>query len=284
MQQVLDYYQYILDNGCQHPDRTGEGRISVHGYLMRFNLKEGFPLMTTKQVFVRGIFEELLWFIRGSTDNQELKDKNVGIWDDWALSQETIDKHLTNLVDANATTEEEANTIKAGLLPYYDKIKGTIGNLYGKSWRAAPNMVDRMMPVLSDVNYELFPTLLKDKKEQVIRYAQETIIKNHDVSFEEYYNSLKLPDKNLLVKSATNFTIDQLGDVIHSLKTKPFSSRHVISAWIPEWIPDESISPQQNVIRGKGSLAPCHCLFQFHVTPAKKPGEKHQLSCQLYQR
>lgn len=284
MKQILDYYQHILDNGVPHPDRTGEGRISVYGYMMRFNLKEGFPLMTTKKVFVRGIFEELFWFIRGSITTQELKDKNVGIWDDWTLDQTHIDAFLEKLLDKEGNTEQDKNNIKLGFLPYFERIKGTIGNLYGKAWRNAPNFADRMLPSLTSVDYELFPTLLKDKQQQVIEYTNKVILSSAKITFEDYYNGLSLEDKNSLVKTATNYSIDQLGNLINSLKNNPFSSRHVINAWIPEWIPDEAFSPQENVIRGKGSLAPCHCMFQFHVTPATKEGEKHQLSCQMYQR
>ena len=83
MQQYLDLCQYILDHGQKREDRTGTGTISTFGYQMRFNLEEGFPLLTTKKVFYRGIFEELLWFLSGETNIKPLVDKNVKIWNEW---------------------------------------------------------------------------------------------------------------------------------------------------------------------------------------------------------
>jgi thymidylate synthase len=76
--------RHILENGHSKTDRTGTGTTSLFGLQMRFNLQEGFPLVTTKQVFVRPMVEELLWMLSGSTDNNVLKNKNVHIWDDWA--------------------------------------------------------------------------------------------------------------------------------------------------------------------------------------------------------
>lgn len=179
MQKYLDLMQDIIDNGVDRGDRTGVGTRSVFGRQLRFNLAEGFPLLTTKKVFLQGVILELLWFLSGDTNNNTLKEQKVKIWDDWALPN------------------------------------GELGPIYSKQWR-----------------------------------------------------SWACPDGR---------TIDQISDVIHMIKTKPNSRRLIVSAWNPADLPDESVSPQENVANGKMALSPCHCLFQFFVADGK-------LSCQLYQR
>lgn len=179
MQQYLDLMRDVVENGITRGDRTGTGTRSVFGRQLRFDLNEGFPLVTTKTVHLKSVIVELLWFLQGRTDVTWLKERGCNIWNEWA-------------------TEE-----------------GDLGPVYGKQWR-----------------------------------------------------SWACPDGS---------TIDQISQVIEQIKTKPFSRRLIVSAWNPADLPDESISPQENVRQGRMALAACHTLFQFYVADGK-------LSCQLYQR
>ncbi|SCY27308.1 thymidylate synthase [Nonlabens sp. Hel1_33_55] len=176
MKQYHELLQHILDNGNDKGDRTGTGTRSVFGYQMRFDLAEGFPLVTTKKVHLKSIIYELLWLLKGDTNIAYLKDNNVRIWNEWP--------------DEN----------------------GDLGPVYGHQWRN--------------------------------------------------WNSEG---------------IDQIKDVIHTIKTNPNSRRMMVTAWNPSVMPDTSKSFSENVANGKAALPPCHAFFQFYVTDGK-------LSCQLYQR
>ena len=180
MQQYLDLLQKILDEGQIKEDRTGTGTRSFFGHQMRFNLNDGFPILTTKKIFFKGVVYELLWFLDGSTDNKKLKDNDVHIWDEW---------------------EDES---------------GDLGPIYGYQWR-------------------------------------------------------RWLDHN------TGKPIDQIENVVDQLKNNPSSRRIIVSAWNVADLPDEKISPQDNVMNHKMALAPCHAFFQFFVSQGA-------LSCQLYQR
>jgi thymidylate synthase len=166
MKQYLDLLQKILDEGSHKDDRTGTGTLSYFGHQMRFNLQDGFPLVTTKKIHFPSVVHELLWFLKGDSNIRYLKDNNVSIWDEWA--------------DEN----------------------GELGRVYGVQWRS-------------------------------------------------------------WLDSGGN-EIDQIKNLIDSLKNNPDSRRHIVSAW--------------NVgDLNKMKLPPCHALFQFYVID-------NRLSCQLYQR
>lgn len=166
MKQYLDLMRHVREHGTRKTDRTGTGTLSVFGYQMRFDLGEGFPLVTTKKLHTRSIIHELLWFLSGDTNIVYLKENGVSIWDEWADE------------------------------------KGDLGPVYGHQWRAWPG-----------------------------------------------------PDGR---------AIDQITEVIETIKTNPDSRRMIVSAWNPADIPEMA-------------LAPCHCLCQFYVADGR-------LSCQLYQR
>lgn len=119
MQQYLDLLTHILNNGTQKSDRTGTGTISCFGYQMRFNLQDGFPMVTTKKVHLRSIIHELLWFLKGSTNTAYLKENGVSIWDEWA--------------DEN----------------------GDLGPVYGKQWRSWEGKDGKVIDQIADVVKQL---------------------------------------------------------------------------------------------------------------------------------
>lgn len=166
MRQYLDLLKLVMDTGVDKSDRTGTGTRSIFGHQLRFNLAEGFPLVTSKRIHTRSVFGELLWFLRGDTNIGWLHENNITIWDEWA--------------DEN----------------------GDLGPVYGRQWRSWPT-----------------------------------------------------PDGT---------HIDQLAQVIDSIRHNPDSRRHVVSAWNVAQLDDMA-------------LPPCHALFQFYVANGR-------LSCQLYQR
>ena len=166
MRQYLDLLQHVLAHGTKKSDRTGTGTISVFGHQMRFDLAQGFPLLTTKKVHLKSIIHELLWFLQGDTNIKYLKDNGVSIWNEWA--------------DSN----------------------GDLGPIYGYQWRSWPARDGRH--------------------------------------------------------------IDQISEVLETLRKNPDSRRIIVSAWNVGELPYMK-------------LPPCHAFFQFYVADGK-------LSCQLYQR
>ena len=171
--QYEDLMRHVFEHGVEKGDRTGTGTRSVFGHQMRFDLNEGFPLVTTKKVFLKAIIVELLWFLRGDSNVKWLQERGCTIWDEWARAD------------------------------------GDLGPVYGVQWRSWPKVGG-----------------------------------GH---------------------------VDQIQQVIDTLKTNPDSRRIIVSAW--------------NVAElDQMALMPCHAFFQFYVAPPTTPGGKGKLSCQLYQR
>lgn len=143
MKQYIDLCNYILNNGVKKDDRTGTGTISVFGYQMRFNLGEGFPLLTTKKVHLKSIIHELLWFISGSTNIKYLVDNDVRIWNDWPY-----DLYKKSPDFQGETIEEFAAKIKES--NEFAKKYGNLGPVYGKQWRDF-NGVDQLSNLIEQI-------------------------------------------------------------------------------------------------------------------------------------
>jgi len=147
MRQYLDLMQHVLDNGVKKEDRTGTGTISVFGHQMRFDLSEGFPLLTTKKVFLKGIIHELLWFLAGDTNIKYLVDNGVGIWNEWPHANyiKTSGEEIS-LDDFVARVREDAD---------FAAKWGGIGPGYGYQWRSWPTPdgghVDQIKQVVDQI-------------------------------------------------------------------------------------------------------------------------------------
>ncbi len=171
MQSYLDLLKQIIEEGAEKKDRTGTGTFSLFARQQRFDLQAGFPIITTKKIHFKSVVAELLWFLRGDTNIQFLKDNGCSIWDKWAAED------------------------------------GNLGPIYGKQWR------------------------------------------------------------NWSGSKGKNY--DQIKTLLRSLKKKPHSRRMILSGWNVEDLPDEDISPQENIKQGKMALACCHLLTQLFVNQDK---------------
>ena len=266
MKQYLDLMKDILENGIDLPDRTGSGRRKVFGRMLRFDLSTGeFPLVTTCQTPFKNVIKETLWFIEGSTDNAELLKQGVKIWDLWAVKDKHVEAFLAKYFPE---ADEEARQYLMN--SYRENGIEQIGNMYGRAWRdVAATIYNQLFPEITkeDVAPDRYAAIEQAYQEQAPKFEDGT-----PVPFDVFFK-------------ATHYSsIDQLQELLVGLKKRPFSSRHIISAWIPEFIPFEGLSPQENVLLGKGALAPCHVLQQYLVFPPKVPGGKNRISLMMTQR
>lgn len=145
MLQYLDLCKTILEKGTKKEDRTGTGTISYFGYQMRFDMQKGFPLLTTKKVFFKGIAHELLWFISGSTNIKYLVDNGVNIWNEWAYERYAKTKSYKG-----ETLQEYVEKIKND--EAFAKEHGELGSVYGKQWRNF-NGVDQLKDLVEQIKY-----------------------------------------------------------------------------------------------------------------------------------
>ncbi len=157
MRQYLDLLRHITENGAMKTDRTGTGTQSVFGYQMRFDLAEGFPLLTTKKMFLRGIIEELIWFLNGDSNLRYLAERGVHIWDSWPY-QAYLKKTKQPVPESGS---EEWNS---GLKAFLEQIKtddafakeyGELGPIYGYQWRSWPTPDGRHIDQIAQVIEQL---------------------------------------------------------------------------------------------------------------------------------
>lgn len=255
MRNYLDLMKQVQSYGYDHPDRTGTGRRSSFGHMLKFKMEDGFPLVTTRKIYTKAIIEELLWFISGSDSITPLNKSKVNIWNKWAVEDKDIDDLLNELTGLEKETGKNI---------FKDKLK-TIGPIYGPNWRNAPQTL---------VNFK-WPTIdIEDIPEDKLKQYR----KNYEMSEQEVKDKVT---EDFFCKISYKSTVDQLNNLIVNLKKRPFSSRHVVTAWIPELIPFEGLTPQENVLLDKGALAPCHYSFQCLVKPRVSSNSKHKLSLLL---
>ena len=155
MQQYLELVKHIRDHGIRKEDRTGTGTVSIFGHQMRFNLAEGFPLVTSKKVHLKSILHELLWFIRGDTNIRYLIENGVGIWNDWPyqnwLRETGQDKHLVKYSSEWRAVMAEFTQQIITDQDFADKY-GDLGPVYGKQWRNFGG-VDQLSQLMSDLQF-----------------------------------------------------------------------------------------------------------------------------------
>ncbi|HHX78577.1 MAG TPA: thymidylate synthase [Acholeplasmataceae bacterium] len=147
MRQYLDFLEHIIENGKKKNDRTNTGTVSTFGYQMRFDLQDGFPLLTTKKVHLKAIIHELLWFISGSTNIKYLVDNGVKIWNEWPYQ-----KYKNSLDYNNETLDEFVNKIKEE--DNFSEKWGDLGPVYGHEWRHFDGdgcYVDQLQRVIGDL-------------------------------------------------------------------------------------------------------------------------------------
>lgn len=289
MKQYLDLLRNIIDNGHSHPDRTGTGRKSIFGTQMRFDLSKGkFPLLTTKKVFTKGFIAELLWFIKGDTNNANLNKDGVNIWNSWAVKDEDINDFFNNYAYPQARKEHEAegltgDELQAAIVKdmqfhkpeFVRAFLNSIGPLYGAMWRNAPGSNENIIRDRIPLSEMPSDKLEQYKKDYLLLIDPNGDLDGSDFleyAREEYYK-----------------TIDQLQNLLLNLKKRPYSARHIVNAYIPQFVPFEDISPQENVMIGRGALSACHAMFQCFVHPPVKVDGvevtgKKRLSLQMYQR
>jgi thymidylate synthase len=283
MKTYIELLKDIRDNGHDHPDRTGVGRRSIFGRQVRFNMSDGFPLVTTRKIFFRGMKEELLWFIAGEIDNTLLNEANVHIWDNWAVTEKTVDKFMEYFLSKFESEEDRQSMagnemLMAKLREQISERIGSIGPLYGFNWRHAP--ADEM----SNIHQ-----LLRNKPP--IEDIPSDKVEAFKEAYKEYLAYKEAEDDGTDPVTETDFIqktyvskVDQLGILLAELKNNPYSSRLVVSSWLPQFIPDNKISPDLNVLLGMGALAPCHVMFQCFVQPALNEGGKKRLNLLMFQR
>lgn len=243
------YHQLVdktLEYGTTRGDRTGVGVVSGFGTQLEVDLRNGFPLLTSKFVSLKSVAAELRWFLSGSCNNEDLRAMGCTIWDEWALPEDVIterplenherfSRYLEDNPEINPTVAriklngmslEEGHTYldQQGVPRTEKRIvanKGSLGPVYGKMWRSWP--------------------------------------------------------------TTKGVAIDQITTLIENLKTNPYSRRHIVSGWNPEFLPEEKATHEQNILANRQVLPPCHLLFQFYVSDCPETGVKF-LDLQLYQR
>ena len=187
MRQYLQFLQHILEKGSYKDDRTGTGTYSTFGYQMRFDLSEGFPLLTTKKVFLKAIIHELLWFIGGDTNIKYLVDNNVKIWNEWPYEKYKKSKEFNG-----ETLDEFVQKIKED--DDFARVWGELGPVYGHEWRhfdGQDTYVDQLARVINEIKTNPNSRRLIVNAWQAA-YVDEMALPPCHMAFQFYVNNGKL--------------------------------------------------------------------------------------------
>ncbi len=223
MQQYLHLLQHIIDNGVDKSDRTGTGTRSVFGHQMRFNLADGFPLVTTKKVHLKSIIHELLWFLQGDTNIAYLKDNNVKIWDEWADE----DGNLGPVYGKQWRSWEGANNVEV------DQIKDVIHQLKTNpdsrriivsAWNVADLPKMKLMPCHCLFQFYVIPPLVRGARG---RLSCQLYQRSADVFLGVPFNIASYALLTMMIAQVCNM---ELGDFVHSFGDVHLYNNHLEQA------------------------------------------------------
>lgn len=266
MKQFQDLVQRIYEEGEFKGDRTGTGTYSVFGHQMRFDLRKGFPLVTTKFTPIGAIVNELLWFRDGRTNINDPIFGGSKIWDEWALPEDhvievdySIDDILRLYAKRQKITLTEATNEYRGMCAVMSKSGVSVKSLESGVENIAQELYARTK--VSDLTKEAVCDGVRRAAETMrsriglAPNAKRRVVKAEKGSIGPMYGHVWRDFGG----------VDQLKEVIENLRRRPNSRRHLVSAWDPTKLPDESKSSYENIRNGKGALAPCHAFFQFNA-------------------
>ncbi len=277
-EQYLAIMREILETAEVDPDRTGTGRARIFARDIRVDLSDGsIAAITTRKLKLHHAIHELLWMISGSYNLKDLDDSTKVIWKNWAVTEQDVDAFIEKRL--KGIDEKARETVKQDLLK---RNEGSIGRMYGYFWRNNPAVIDSIFMPFDSLNIEDIPSdKMKKIKEKYDEFCFLVQSSNPGVPAKD----LELPPFEIFAKKEYFDQNDQLGEVIRGIKLRPYSARHVISSWIPQFVPFESVlSPQENVLIGRGSLTACHGVpIQFFVKKARDGGPDH-ISLRVNQR
>lgn len=276
MKPYLDTLKSVQDTAKLYGDRTGTGRHRQFGGFETYDLREGLPLVTTRQIFTKNMCKELIGFIRGATTVEGLTE---AFWGKWAVKQENLNEiandeiaHIKSMYE-NAEvkpSDEDLAGHKDQIMKQLQPLLGSVGPIYGALWRNFPRVGQQPQHWVKSID---------DIPSDIVAKLKEKFMTQVAMSSGELQNTKEDWEKFAL-GTYIGQGIDQLAMVMKQIKDQPYSSRHRITAHHPGLVGPESLSPEMNVINGYAALAACHTFFQFMVTDDEE-GNK-ELNCMLY--
>ena len=225
MQSYIDLLNDVRTNGKRRGDRTGTGTVSVFGRQIRFDLTKGFPLLTHRRIPWKPNVAELCWYLSGSTNALRLKEMGSGVWNNWMLQRNISVKKNLSTLDC---VQQAASSQSKTIYQYI---------------RELPQDVVDTGTIISYINTQNISLVSNDTTTHVVGDLGPVYGKQW-----RDFNG-----------------VDQIKELIYNLKNNPYSRRHLVSAWNPSDLPDESKTHEENILAGKAVLPPCHTFFQCYL-------------------